>query len=173
MATLNVISIVSDEISEKNYPCKNKLIFEFLLIAKFKVWLCICEYGHAMGNGPAESYCDMHHGSSMGLYKSDVDSEYVKYVNPQEHGNHFGAKMLKIGKMCFTSENDFEFNVSKYSANTLYKAKHTDELVTDGKTHLRIDYKVSGVGSAACGPALLEKYQLNEKEITFRFSINI
>ncbi len=123
--------------------------------------------------GPTESYCDMHHGSFMGLYKSDVDSEYVKYVNPQEHGNHFGAKMLKIGKMCFTSENDFEFNVSKYSTNALYKAKHTDELKTDGKTHLRVDYKVSGVGSAACGPALAEKYQLNEKEIAFKFSISI
>ena len=37
--------------------------------------------------------------------------------------------------------------------------------------HLRIDYKVSGIGSHACGPELQDKYKLKEKEIAFAFSI--
>ena len=53
----------------------------------------------------------------------------------------------------------------------LYQAKHTDELKKDGKTHLRIDYKVSGLGSNSCGPELPEKYRLAEKEIVFTFSV--
>ena len=140
--------------------------FEFLLpsnISDFKYF----------AYGPMESYCDMHRGSFIGLYNSNIDEEYVKYVNPQEHGNHYGAKMLKIGKMCIASQNDFEFNVSKYSTKVLYRAKHTNELETDGKTHLRIDYKVSGIGSNSCGPQLLEKYQLKEKNILFKFSVDI
>lgn len=48
---------------------------------------------------------------------------------------------------------------------------HTDELEEDGKIHLRIDYKVSGLGSHSCGPELAEKYRLQEKEIVFSFSM--
>lgn len=70
----------------------------------------------------------MHHWAYVGLYDSDTDREYVNYLMPQEHGNHFNTKMLKIGKLVFTSSDSFEFCVSKYSAKALYKAKHTNEL---------------------------------------------
>ena len=123
------------------------------------------------GRGPIESYCDMQNWASVGLYESNTDNEYVNYVRPQEHGNHNDAKMLKIGKLLFTSDAGFEFNVSKYSTKALYKAEHTDELVSDGKTYLRVDYKVSGIGSNSCGPALEGKYRLDEKEIDFNFSV--
>lgn len=123
------------------------------------------------GAGPIESYCDMCHWAPVGLYDSTAEDEYVPYVMPQEHGNHCKARMLRIGDLEFTSKRDFEFNVSQYSTNELYKAKHTDELSADGIVHLRIDYKVSGIGSAACGPALNEKYRLSEKKIKFEFSI--
>ena len=123
------------------------------------------------GRGPIESYQDMCHWSNIGLYESSAEKEYVNYVYPQEHGNHNEVKMLRIGKLEFTSETGFECNVSKYDTETLYVANHTDELQADGKTHLRIDYKVSGLGSNSCGPELLEKYRLKEKEIQFAFSV--
>ncbi len=125
------------------------------------------------GKGPYENYCDLSHCATVGFYKSNSRDEYVKYVRPQEHGNHTQTKELLIGKLRFKSQNGFEFNVSDYSTNAIYKANHTDELIPDGKTHLRIDYKVSGIGSASCGPNLNKKYQLNEKNIDFDFSIEI
>lgn len=125
------------------------------------------------GSGPMESYVDLCHAASVGMYESCAEKEYVNYVRPQEHGNHNKTKMLQIGKMIFTARNEFEFNVSKYSISALYKAEHTDELKADGKTHLRIDYKVSGIGSNSCGPELPPNYQLNEKNISFQFSIKI
>ena len=123
------------------------------------------------GRGPIESYCDLHNWAPMGLYTSDAEKEYVNYVRPQEHGNHTEVKMLQIGKLEFVAADKMEINVSKYSTAALYKAEHTDELVADGKTHLRIDYKVSGVGSNSCGPELEEEYRLAEKEIKFGFTI--
>ena len=66
-----------------------------------------------------------------------------------------------------------EINVSDYSVQELYKAKHTDELKKDGKVHLRLDYKVSGIGSNSCGPQLAERYRLKEKEIDFSFCMNV
>lgn len=90
---------------------------------------------------------------------------------PQEHGNHFDTKMLQIGKLMFVSAETFEFSASKYSARDLYMAKHTDELRPDGKTHLRIDYKVAGLGSNSCGPELNKEYRISEKNICFNFKI--
>ncbi len=123
------------------------------------------------GRGPIESYCDMKNAAPIGLYDSNADEEYVNYVRPQEHGNHNDTKWLKIGKLKFTADTVFEFNVSNYSTLALYKADHTDELVADGKTHLRIDYKVSGIGSGSCGPELEKEYRLDEKHVDFCFSI--
>lgn len=123
------------------------------------------------GFGTLESYRDMCHSGEMGMYESDTDKEYVPYVMPQEHGNHFNTKMLKIGKLTAECENGFDMNVSKYSKEILTKAEHTDELKTDGKTHIRIDYKNSGLGSNSCGAPLDEAFRLSAKDICFEFSI--
>ncbi len=124
------------------------------------------------GRGPLENYCDMKAHALMGLYKSTPEKEYVPYVRPQEHGNHTGVRRLMLGdKLAFCSDTEMECAVSRYSVDTLTAATHTDELVADGKTHIRVDYGVSGVGSNSCGPALQEKYRLKEQEFTFRFTI--
>ena len=122
------------------------------------------------GNGPFESYRDLCHAGAIGLFESSSDQEYVHYVRPQEHGNHTAVRWLRIGDLEFTAEN-MEINVSNFSTAALTKAEHTDELVADGKTHLRIDCKVSGIGSNSCGPELEKPYRLAEKEIAFRFAI--
>ena len=121
------------------------------------------------GYGPCESYCDMHHGAWVGSHTSCANAEYVHYVRPQEHGNHYCVKKLTIGDLTFTAD-AMECCVSRYSADALYRAEHTDELVSDGKVHLRVDYRDAGVGSNACGPELKKEYRLSEKKIDFSFA---
>jgi beta-galactosidase len=124
------------------------------------------------GMGEYENYCDMHYHTKVGMYSSSADKEYVNYVMPQEHGNHINTKMLKMQNgIKFVTDDDFEFNVSEYTSDALTYAMHTDELKKNGKTNIRIDYKVSGIGSGSCGPALSEKYILNDKIINFKFYI--
>ena len=123
------------------------------------------------GRGPIECYSDMCHWATVGMYDSTAEKEYVNYVFPQEHGNHNNVRMLRIGKLEFTADTEMEIQVSEYTAHDLYKATHTDELKKDGKIHVRIDYKNSGVGSNSCGPILPEKYRLSEKTIEFGFSV--
>jgi beta-galactosidase len=94
------------------------------------------------------------------MYESTADQEYVNYVRPQEHGNHNGVKMLQIGNLEFLSDTGMEINVSNYSTDAIYKAEHTDELKKDGNIHLRVDYKVAGIGSHSCGPALEAEYEI-------------
>ena len=123
------------------------------------------------GYGPYESYIDLHHGSKMGMYESTAEREYVNYVMPQEHGNHYNTKMLTMGGYKFISESGFEFKVSEYSAEELTKKTHYFELKKDKYTNVRIDWKVSGIGSESCGPELDGKYQVKDENIDFKFSI--
>jgi len=124
------------------------------------------------GRGPSENYCDMSHCAQVGWFESDAQKEYVPYVRPQEHGNHGDVRTLRIGRLCFEGEPAFEFCVSPYSAAMLTRAEHTDELRTDGSTHVRVDYRVSGLGSNSCGPELPEKFRVQEKSIAFAFYLH-
>ena len=122
--------------------------------------------------GDKENYCDMHYHAKMGMYESSAKEEYVNYIVPQEHGNHINVKKLDMGcGLSFTADDKFEFNVSEYTSKALTEAMHIDELVKNNKTNLRIDYKVSGIGSNSCGPILLKKYRLNDRKIKFSFYI--
>ena len=124
------------------------------------------------GMGKLESYCDMHNWSMVDWYESDADSQYVPYIRPQEHGNHTKTKVLSMKNgFTFTSDKDFDMNVSHYDSMMLHKAQHQDELVKSNGTIIRIDYKNSGLGSAACGPDLAPRHRLDEKDIHFEFSI--
>ena len=105
-------------------------------------------------------------GVALGILLAENGNDVIMWTLLENE-----AKMLKIGKLEFISDGKFEFNVSKYSITQLDKAQHTDELVSDGDIHLRIDYKNSGIGSGSCGPLTEEPYRLSEKKIDFAFSV--
>jgi len=123
------------------------------------------------GMGPHESYCDMHHASMIDWHESDADKEYVNYIMPQEHGNHFKTKVLEMEDGLVFESDNMEINVSRYTIESLMYAWHQDELNKSACTNIRIDYKDSGIGSASCGPELLKNYRLDEKDINFEFCI--
>jgi len=124
------------------------------------------------GMGPHECYTDMRRSALYGLWESNSEKEYVNYVRPQEYGNHYGVRMLNIGEFKFIGNNVFESLVSDYDSWAVSKAKHTNEIVANGSTNVRIDYKVSGIGSGSCGPLTAPKYRLDEKKISFKFEIH-
>ena len=125
------------------------------------------------GKGPHENYADMSRSARLGLYESSAAEEYYPYPMPQEHGNHTSARMLELENgLKFTTDGQFEFSVLPYTADELTKAMHTDELPASEKTVVRVDYKVSGIGSNSCGPRLLEKYRLDDEKIVWEFFIN-
>lgn len=129
------------------------------------------------GMGPMECYADMCHHAKYGMYENTVDGNFMPYVMPQENGNHIGTKMLKIkisdkAAVKFESERPFEFGISHYTSNELTNKTHNYELEKSGHTIARIDYKMSGIGSASCGSDLQEKYRLSEKKVSYGFTIS-
>lgn len=130
-----------------------------------------------VGYGPTESYLDKHHATAFGRYKTTPESNHVPYLKPQENGSHYGCREVKVVNSadCFTvqSHTPFSMNVSPYSQDELGSKKHQYDLEKSGSTILCVDYKMSGVGSNSCGPALKAQYRLNEIEWDWAISLQI
>ena len=80
----------------------------------------------------------------------------------------FYVKVRSENRQVFiTATTPFSFNLSPYHQEELAIKKHHDDLVESRSTVLCIDYKMSGIGSNSCGPALKQPYRLNETLFDF------
>jgi hypothetical protein len=61
------------------------------------------------------------------------------------------------------------FSAHRYSVHALAAARHRDELVPEARTWLQLDHRQQGLGSASCGPGVIERYAL--KTGPFRFGV--
>lgn len=130
------------------------------------------------GKGKRECYIDYQQHARMGTFKSTVTQEYEPYIRPQECGNHIKTKWLRLNSetgenLVFRTEKEFEFSTLHYTVEELDCKNHAFELEQSGTTEVLICYKNRGIGSRSCGPALSEKYQIRDKEIHFRFFIEM
>ena len=129
------------------------------------------------GMGPSDSYCDRNHASFMGKFSTKVDNEWTNYVKPQESGHHYNSYWAYVhnqeglGLVAIGENEPFEFSAIPYSSKEIAAAPHSFELPNKDKTVFSVDYKMSGVGSASCGPMLKEKYRFNENEFTFNVKL--
>lgn len=129
------------------------------------------------GYGPHESYVDKHQASYVDLFNSTVTEEHQDYIKPQENASHMGTQYLVVGNglhdFLLASEREFSFSTRHHRQESLIKADHNYKLHNDNVTELCVDYMMSGVGSASCGPALAEQYRLMDKSIDFAFRFNV
>ena len=58
-------------------------------------------------------------------------------------------------------------NVPFFTQEELTTKGHNFELEESGSTVLCVDYRQNGIGSASCGPDLMEKYRLTDETIDF------
>lgn len=116
------------------------------------------------GYGPYESYIDKHLASYVDLFNLSAQQMNEDYIKPQENGNRYLCRYLKTGHFAAVSDQPFDMHVSNYEMEELISKKHNFELVESDYIVCCTDYMMSGVGSNACGPELLEKYRLDDSE---------
>ena len=128
------------------------------------------------GRGPHENYIDRNVGARVGIYDDTVDGQYVPYIMPQENGNktdvrwvalrnETGAGLLAVGGQLM------EMSALHYSADDLYKAFHTNELVRRDEVILNLDYRQCGLGGNSCGPMTRPEYLLQPGSYSFAFRL--
>ncbi|MGI6735052.1 MAG: glycoside hydrolase family 2 TIM barrel-domain containing protein [Bacilli bacterium] len=121
-----------------------------------------------LGYGKNESYIDKRSDSCYGHYLINKEELDCPYLIPQDYGNHYGCKKMKLmrkDKEIFVVKSDkpFECAVLPYSAEELTIKKHNYDLISDGNVYITIDAKVRGCGSNSCGPRLENRYRVMDK----------
>jgi beta-galactosidase len=129
------------------------------------------------GRGPGEAYRDTHRATRVGRFSMPVGSLATPYVRPQENGNRMHARRLSLSdgagrSLTVTGHPHFDFAVRPWSPELLTAARHTPDLVPDGRTYVHLDAAHHGIGSGSCGPWVLPGHTLTARPIafTFRFS---
>ncbi len=116
------------------------------------------------GYGEYESYIDKHHASYIGNFTAKVSEMHEDYIRPQENGSHFGCTNMTVRSdktaLRFEQPDGFSFSASEYTQEELAAKHHNFELEKSGFTVVCADFAMAGVGSAACGPKLADKYRI-------------
>jgi beta-galactosidase len=130
------------------------------------------------GRGPYENYWDRKACSMVGHYHNTVSGEYIPYIMPQENGHHTDVRWLTMKDdgdhgIVVKGYPTFEFNVSHFTANDLFAAKHTIDLHPSPEVILSLDTRMRGLGTASCGPDTLEQYQIRSNEYNFTYELRV
>ncbi|CAK7230116.1 Beta-galactosidase (Lactase) [Sporothrix bragantina] len=144
------------------------------------------------GQGPGESYPDKNLSQLIGIYEAGLDDLQTPYDVPQENGNHMRTGWMtaadhkdpdtRVGfRVILTDEEEnaklasgFSWAAGPYSAQVLDAAAHPCDLV--GKEDpdavlMRLDARVAGVGSAACGPGVRPDLLAKVENTTFSYTL--
>ncbi len=163
-----------------NIKCKLETTNKVTFLPRFgirlflpKVFDCVEYFGY----GPYESYADKHQASYMGNFSGKINDMYEDYIRPQENSSHWGCKHMTVMdgdvSMRFTAPEDFSFNASEYTQEEFASKRHNFELEKCESNVICVDYKMAGVGSNSCGPALAEKYRISLPQVSAEFQIEI
>lgn len=128
------------------------------------------------GQGPHQSYPDTGQGTRTGWFTLPLEGMDVGYVRPQESGARSGVHAASVALDAGTLEiagAPFALTVRPYSLEVLDAATHRTDLVADGRTYVYVDHARRGVGTAACGPGVLEPYRLKPQDADFTLVLQV
>lgn len=130
------------------------------------------------GLGPGESYPDKKDAQRTGIFTAESVAELqTPYEVPQENANRMEARWVALTDAHGAGVKAagagaaglFSWVASNNSIENVHAARHPPDLVAEDATLLRLDYKVAGVGTAACGPGVREDLLVKVEEMKFGF----
>lgn len=128
-----------------------------------------------LGNGPGESYPDSQQAVSFGNYQLKGEEWAFSYIVPQDAGNRTNVKEVKVTlkdqSTLKLKGKGFNFNVIPYDATVNGRYKELVNLPELGQV-LRVDTKVRGLGSNACGQEPQERYKAHSEDFKGTFKLS-
>lgn len=127
-----------------------------------------------LGRGEVETYADRKQCGKIGVYRTSADRMFHYYVKPQATGNRTDVRWVtltdKTGKgWKVNSSVPFQFSVVPYPDENIDRSRHVNELKRNGNVNVHLDAEQAGVGTATCGPGLLDSYRVKVEKRTFDF----
>ena len=130
------------------------------------------------GPGPGEAYVDSREAARVGRWSRSIDDLQFPYEVPEENGNRIDARWLELTGnglpgLRVEGEPVFDFTARRWTSEALEYARHPKDLTDSGRVWLNLDLGQRGVGSAACGPALPDRYALDPHAASFTVSFRV
>lgn len=118
-----------------------------------------------------ETYVDRMSAGRQGIYSVRPVDDFYVYNKPQTAGNHTQVRFVEFGGsgLYVTSPNRFQFSAYPYSDELVQRAQHQNEMVPGDFVTVHLDAEHTGVGTATCGPGVLDKYLIKVQPTTFTF----
>ena len=128
------------------------------------------------GRGPQSSYPDRKDSAFVGHYAMPTRKLFHAYLRPQENGNRSEVQRVQFSDNKHPGFQVYgypklNFNAQYCSLENLTAAQHPSELVWEKTPIIYIDAAQTGLGSNACGPDTLSKYQLEPDQLSFIFEL--
>lgn len=114
------------------------------------------------GRGPQESYNDRRSGAPMGVYRSTVDREYVRYSRPQANGNHTDTRWatLRDGRAGLLVGGTSDVSVTAY--DDLDRAEYDHQLpLVRNKDWVTLHAEAGETGMGETPNSVLAPYRLS------------
>jgi beta-galactosidase len=138
----------------------------------------LASFGRAewYGPGPGESYPDTKHAGRIGRHAMTVAQLQTPYVFPQENGHRGDVRWAELTGPAgtgirFDGDPVFGFTARRWTSEDLDAARHPIDLVPRDAVYVNLDLAQQGIGSASCGPGVLDAYRLTAAPATFRVTL--
>lgn len=130
-----------------------------------------------LGLGPGESYPDKKASQKIGLWNDDIASLQTVYDIPQENGNRTDTAWMELLTPDGTGfrasphvnggSGSLNWTASRFSDEAIEAARHPCDIVENDAVFVRLDDRVAGVGTAACGPGPTDDCLVKVQDVTF------
>lgn len=123
------------------------------------------------GRGPGEAYADTRQAARVGRFASSVAALQTPYPVPQENGNRTEVRWATLTGargpgLRIEGRPYFELTARPWTSEDLDAARHPTDLVPGDRIWVNVDAAQHGIGTAACGPDVLEQYRLSDPSTT-------
>lgn len=130
-----------------------------------------------LGRGPHENYPDRKRSAMLAVWESTLDEP--PYLVPQEFGLRTDCRWLEL--IDSTNNDRIRFDkfttslhvsATRYEVAELYRAPTATELAPADHVVVHLDVAHRGLGTASCGPDILEQYRIATGQHRFGYRVS-
>jgi beta-galactosidase len=129
------------------------------------------------GRGPRENYPDRNRGAMLGIWDAEVDQ--LPYLVPQEFGLRTDCRWFEfvrsdtkaVVRLDVIDPASLHVSAGRHRDSELYAASHETDLERGSTLVVHVDVAHRGIGTAACGPDVLDRYRLRPGPYRFSYRL--
>lgn len=114
----------------------------------------------------------------VGRFALTVDGWQTRTVMPQENGNRSDVRWARLtgrgtAGLRIEGRPHVQMTVRRWTSEDLDAARHAADLVARDRVYVNVDLAQHGVGTGACGPAVLPPHRLEVVPAAYAFALRV